>query len=287
MMTFQCSDKTILDDWLTVGPLTRTEGKTEALPYRTQLLGAEVEVWKDVGGKLAARTGQRSLLIQECYGYMWICPSGAPRKDLFALPEYSQPGRRIVDCEGIGVAVSGLRMVENFLDMGHFPYVHAHYLGEVPQTEVATYDVSVDETADEIWATNCRFFQPKTSKSATTGLDVQYRYRVVQPMGAVLYKTAFPRPGEMDAIGLFVQPHDEESITAYCLLAYYDDVSTETDLVGFQHTIFGQDKPILENQVPKKMPLRPGIEVPTRCDAMSVAFRRWLASRGTTYGAIA
>jgi len=210
-----------------------------------------------------------------------------PRKDLFALPEYSQPGRRIVDCEGIGVAVSGLRMVENFLDMGHFPYVHAHYLGEVPQTEVATYDVSVDETADEIWATNCRFYQPKTSKSATTGLDVQYRYRVVQPMGAVLYKTAVPRPGEMDAIGLFVQPHDEEHITAYCLLAYYDDTSAETDLIGFQHTIFGQDKPILENQLPKRMPLRPGTEVPTRCDAMSVAFRRWLAARGTTYGAIA
>ncbi|MBS0344678.1 MAG: aromatic ring-hydroxylating dioxygenase subunit alpha, partial [Proteobacteria bacterium] len=88
------------------------------------------------------------------------------------------------------------------------------------------------------------------------------------------------------AIGLFVQPHDEEHITAYCLLSYYDDDSTETDLIAFQHTIFGQDKPILENQVPKRMPLRPGTEVPTRCDAMSVAYRRWLAGRGTSYGAI-
>ena len=177
-------------------------------------------------------------------------------------------------------------MVENFLDMGHFPYVHAHYLGEVPQTEVAAYEVNVDESAGEIWATNCRFYQPKTSKSATTGLDVQYRYRVMQPMSAIIYKTAFPRPGEMDAIGLFVQPHDEESITAYCLLAYYDDTTTETDLLSFQHTIFGQDKPILENQRPKRMPLQPGSEVPTRCDAMSVAYRRWLKARGTSYGAV-
>ena len=67
----------------------------------------------------------------------------------------------------------------------------------------------------------------------------------------------------------------------------HDDVSTDTDLISFQHTIFGQDKPILENQVPARMPLERGVEIPTRCDAMSVAYRRWLTERGTSYGAIA
>ena len=285
-MTFQCDDRTVLDDWLTVGPSTRLTGRSSTNPYRTKLLSSDVDVWRDGQGKVVARCGDSTLMVQDAYGYLWICPSGKPTKTIFSFPEYAEPGRRIVDCDGIGVAVSGLRMVENFLDMGHFPYVHAHYLGEVPQTEVAAYEVNVDESAGEIWATNCRFYQPKTSKSATTGLDVQYRYRVMQPMSAILYKTAFPRPGEMDAIGLFVQPHDEESITAYCLLAYYDDTTTETDLLSFQHTIFGQDKPILENQRPKRMPLQPGSEVPTRCDAMSVAYRRWLKARGTSHGAV-
>ncbi|MBS0343614.1 MAG: aromatic ring-hydroxylating dioxygenase subunit alpha, partial [Proteobacteria bacterium] len=202
-MTFECQDQAMLDDWLTVGPITRIAGKSEAIPYRTKLLGSEVSIWRDPQGQISAREGDTPQMIQEVYGYLWICPSGKPAKHLFKMPEYDQPGRRIVDCEGIGVAVSGLRMVENFLDMGHFPYVHANYLGEVPQTEVAQYDVNVDESTEEIWATNCKFFQPKTSKSATTGLDVQYRYRVMQPMTAILYKTAFTRPGEMDAIGLF------------------------------------------------------------------------------------
>lgn len=285
-MTFRCEDPSLLDDWLTVGPISRLSGASEVRPYRTTLLGADVAIWASSEGKVTARTGNRQLSAQEAYGYLWLCPSGAPRKALFAFPEYAQPARRIVDCDGIGVAVSGLRMVENFLDMGHFPYVHANYLGEVPQTEVASYEVSLDESADEIWATNCRFFQPKTSKSATTGIDVQYRYRVMQPMSAMLYKTSFTRPGEMDAIALLVQPHDEEHITAYCLLAYCDDASTQTDLISFQHTIFGQDKPILENQLPRRMPLRMGAEIPTRCDAMSIAYRRWLTARGTSYGAI-
>lgn len=283
-MTFQCQDPTILNDWLTIGPISRLAEATPAKPYVTSLLGAEVSVWTNSDGEVAASTGGAPLLAQEAYDYLWVCPSGKPAKALFAFPEFSQPGRRIVDCDGIGVAVSALRMVENFLDMGHFPYVHASYLGEVPQTEVAKYDVSVDENSDEIWATNCRFYQPRTSKSATTGLEVQYQYRVMQPMSAILYKTAFPRPGEMDAIGLFVQPLDEDRVTAYCLLSYYDDTSSDTDLIAFQHTIFGRDKPILENQRPKRMPLNLGAEIPTRCDAMSVAYRRWLSSRGTSYG---
>ena len=32
--------------------------------------------------------------------------------------------------------------------------------------------------------------------------------------------------------------------------------------------------------------LRPAAEMPTRCDAVSIRFRRWLTARGTTYGAI-
>lgn len=284
-MAFQCNDKSILDDWLTVGPASRLKDKHEGAPYETILLGATVSLWRENGHPVAF-VDEASVTVIEAYNYLWICPSGSPNKNLFAFPEFHEEGRRIVDCDGIGVATSGLRMVENFLDMGHFPYVHANYLGQVPMTEVPQYDVAVDEAADEIWATNCRFFQPRTSKSATTGIEVSYRYRVMQPMSAMLYKTAFSRPQEQDAIGLFVQPHDEEHITAFCLLAYYDDVSLDTDLISFQHTIFGQDKPILENQVPARMPLSRGAEIPTRCDAMSVAYRRWLTERGTSYGAI-
>lgn len=284
-MEFQCYDQSMLDDWLTVGPSSRLTNATQLQPYTTKLLGATVSLWNS-HGVIHARLGDTALYVLEAYNYLWICPSSKPRKELFVFPEFHGEGRRIVDCDGIGVATSGLRMVENFLDMGHFPYVHANYLGQVPMTEVAQYDVTFDEAQDEIWATNCKFFQPKTSKSATVGIEVGYQYRVMQPMSAMLYKTAFSRPEELDAIALFVQPHDEEHITAYCLLAYYDDVSTDNDLISFQHTIFGQDKPILENQVPARMPLTRGVEIPTRCDAMSVTYRRWLTDRGTSYGAI-
>lgn len=285
-MPFITSDPNFLQDWLTVGPVSRLKGTSENAPRSTTLLGNAVSLWLDESGQVHARADDTALLSQVQYGYVWVCPSGEPAKPLFAFPEYAEAGRRIVDCDGFGVAVSGLRMVENFLDMGHFPFVHSSYLGAVPHTEVAPYKVDIHPDTDEIWATDCSFYQPRTSGSATEGINAKYVYRVMQPMTAMLYKSCFGRTDALDAIGLFVQPVDDESIIAYVLLAYFDDVTSETDLIAFQHTIFGQDKPILENQVPKRMPLQLGRETPARCDATSITYRRWLKGRNVSFGAI-
>ena len=45
------------------------------------------------------------------------------------------------------------------------------------------------------------------------------------------------------------------------------------------------DRIILENQRPVLLPLEPRKEIPTRADASSIAYRRWLKEKGVTYGA--
>ena len=65
-----------------------------------------------------------------------------------------------------------------------------------------------------------------------------------------------------------------------------DDQSTDEEIRLFQQTIFGQDKPILENQFPKKLPLDPRAETPIRADKSAIAYRRWLSEKGITYGVI-
>lgn len=273
----------MLDEWLTVGAESLLNDATSSHPRAVRLLGETLALWRDSDGKLHCCAGARELAIRVHYSYLWVCASGAPARPLFAFPEHDQAGRRIVDCGGIGVAVSGLRVIENFLDMAHFPFVHTDYLGKVPHTEVADYHVQIEPETDEIWATDCRFWQPRSSAAQTEGSDVLYKYRVMQPFSAMLYKSSH-RAGELDAIGLFVQPIDDEHVIAHTLLAYYDDVSTDAQLIAFQHTIFGQDKPILENHALKRMPLEGRMEIPTRGDATSVAYRRWLRARGVRFG---
>ncbi|CAA2103590.1 putative methylxanthine N7-demethylase NdmC [Variovorax paradoxus] len=275
-MPFATDDPNMLDDWLVAGSATPE-------PRTTRLLGETVRLWSDADGTPQCRLGERPLAVQSRYGHFWVCPSGRPARPLFDFPEYGEPGRRAIDCGGIGVAVSGLRVIENFLDMAHFPFVHADYLGKVPHTEVAQYQVNIEPATGEIWATDCRFWQPRASAAHDSGSEVFYKYRVMQPFSAMLYKSS-SRAGELDAIGIFLQPVDEERVIAHTLLACYDDVSTDAELIAFQQTIFGQDKPILENHAFKRMPLEGRAETPTRGDTSSVTYRRWLRERGMRFG---
>jgi len=87
-------------------------------------------------------------------------------------------------------------------------------------------------------------------------------------------------------IFLIVQPVTEETSIAHPLLLCLPDGTTPEALRAFQQTIFMQDKPILENQVPKRLPLADGAELPIAADKSSVAYRRWLASIGLTWGVI-
>ncbi len=284
-MPFTTDDPNVRHEWLTVGPASQLAGSSAQTPVQARLLGAALSLWRDADGLACCRADDGQLLaVQERYAYLWVCTAPAPTRALFALPEFDEPGRRIVDCGGIGVATSGLRVVENFLDMGHFPYVHTGTLGRVPQTTVAPYHVQVDPQTQEIWALDCHFHQPQASASATGGIDAHYRYRVMHPMCAALYKSCPNRPGALDVIGLFIQPLDDEHVIAYCLLVYFEDRLSDAEMIRFQHMIFGQDKPILESHRPRRMPIQGTHEAHMRCDLSAVVYRRWLVARGMRFG---
>ena len=78
--------------------------------------------------------------------------------------------------------------------------------------------------------------------------------------------------------GTFIRVHIFNSLL--------DNESTNTEILRFNQEIFGQDKPIVENQRPKLLPLDPRVETPIRADKLAVAYRRRLSELGVTYGVI-
>jgi phenylpropionate dioxygenase-like ring-hydroxylating dioxygenase large terminal subunit len=162
--------------------------------------------------------------------------------------------------------------------------VHTDILGSEPHTEVLHYNAEIRRDVDEVWATNCQFFQPQAALSATDGIMTQYIYRVMTPFTTLLYKTCPNSANRWDVICLFVQPLDPDRCRAHPVMYLIDDVSTTSALVQFQQLIFLQDRIILENQRPVLLPLEPRAEIPTRADATSIAYRRWLKEKGVTYG---
>ncbi|MEO5757624.1 MAG: aromatic ring-hydroxylating dioxygenase subunit alpha [Mesorhizobium sp.] len=282
-MATRCNDRELLNDWHIVADRAALACDT---PFLTRLLGVDLAVaCKDPGGTTVTRldTGAK-LKSAERYGFIWACLD-TPWRDIIYIPEANEADRHLVSGGSIAVKVSGLRAVENFLDMGHFPFIHTGWLGEEPHTEVVPYKVEITDK-DEVLATECKFYQPVASPTAKHGFVVDYIYKVIRPYTVALYKSNPIQKDRLDVITLFVQPVDEENCVAHPYLCYLKEGMEAATVRSFMQLIFGQDKPILENQVPKRLPLDPRAETPIRADAVSVSYRRWLRDRAVTYGAI-
>ena len=276
-----CTDPVILNLWHVVAPVGElSSNAVDSVlleePIGLRMDGACPRVWRTAapGEPLPAKTA---------FGYVWTSFGDDPAP-LFDIDEVVEPDRHNYHTCSVGVAVSAPRAVENFLDMGHFPFVHTGILGEEPHTEVKDYNVSLED--GEVRATDCLFWQPRAAANSIGGARIDYIYRVPHPYCAVLYKTAVRDTSRNDVIALFVQPITQEHIRAHILMSVIDDESDQTEIRAFQLTIFGQDKPILENQLPKRLPLDPRAETPIRADKTSVAYRRWLADKDVRYGVI-
>ena len=278
-----CSDPVIRNQWHAVAALDDFRHG----PLHTLLLEEPLSCWIDGHGTARAETrsngAARTLEVRTDCGYLWTT-LGEPDGEVFAVPEVLEDDRRTLNAVTVGIEVSAPRAVENFLDMAHFPYVHRGVLGDEPRTEVAEY--RVEERDGELWAFDCVFYQPRAAAASSQAVLAEYVYRVPHPYGAMLYKSSPSDADRMDAIGIFIHPLTDTRIRAHLFLSILDDVSADNDIRTFQQTVIAQDKPILENQHPKLLPLDPRAETPIRADRSAIAYRRWLSRLGVTYGVI-
>jgi phenylpropionate dioxygenase-like ring-hydroxylating dioxygenase large terminal subunit len=293
----KCSDPVILNLWHPLAAIVETPvGKVAETVLLEERVGfavdgrGQVAAWRwradlPAGEPIDLAAIENPLPAKLAYGYVWIS-LGNPPSDIFPIPEYAEPDRRKLNAATLGVNTSAPRAIENFLDMGHFPYVHTDILGAEPHTEVKEYDVDISADRDEIVATRCRFFQPMASQVSRGGAEVEYIYRVPHPYCSVLYKSSPTDETRLDVIAIFIQPVDQEHIRAHMMLCVLDAESEDKVIKRFQQTIFGQDKPILENQFPKRLPLDPRAETPIRADKSAIAARRSRRQKGVTYGVI-
>lgn len=209
------------------------------------------------------------------HGVVWVTlGSGATAIPTFEL--LADPGHNVLPAGPYRVRASGPRIVENFLDVGHFPFVHEGVLGDRQRPEIADYTAQIEE--DGVLATGVRVFQPDPYGTGR-GSTVSYTYRVHRPLSASLVKH-----GELSfGILLSVAPHDVTDSTAWMWMAM--NYEPPEGMVEFQDRIFAQDLPILESQRPELLPLDLQAELHLRSDRTAIAYRRWLGQLGVRTGA--
>ena len=222
---------------------------------------------------------------REHCGLVWV----RLEKGTMELPAFSADGDarlRKLNCGPYEVATSAPRVVENFLDLSHFAFVHEGWLGARGAAAIDNY--SVEETATGLKATQCKAWQPQSNLHSTAPAQVEYSYEVTAPYAAVLAK--IPEAGTVavpdwrESIALFVCPLEPERCRVWFRLAVADFESGDDKLRAFQDTIFRQDQPVLESQSPRRLPLDLRAELHTSADRASSAYRRYLSRLGITFG---
>jgi phenylpropionate dioxygenase-like ring-hydroxylating dioxygenase large terminal subunit len=127
----------------------------------------------------------KTYLAGEKYGLIWVS-LGNPEKDIPPFPEEPDPAYRKVLAGPFGpVKASAPRIIENFLDVAHFPFVHAGSLGDESRPEIADY--TVETGVDGVAANDIQIYQPDPYGTGV-GDIVNYQYRVYRPFTAYLAK---------------------------------------------------------------------------------------------------
>lgn len=233
---------------------------------------------------------------QEHCGLVWVrlqaTLPGLAHSGLDSVPEFApwQDGSwRQLLCGPYTVQTSAPRLVENFLDLSHFGFVHEGWLGERTHAQVQTGRVQESETG--LLATDCKAWQPRAyagaHASGEQGAWIAYQYTVPHPFAAILRKDATEGDAVSNAIALFIRPDGDEECTAWFAMATKGDNATDDALRRFQDAVFAQDRPVVQSQTPKCLPI--GLRVPiselhSPADRMSSAYRRFLLRLGVARG---
>ena len=213
---------------------------------------------------------------QIAYDMVWVC-LGEPTCDIPDFEEWHDETYRKILCGAYEFQAAGPRMVENFLDVAHFPFVHEDILGIQERPEIPDYQVTVDEHG--ITAADIRIFQPNPDGTHIPNW-VTYTYKVYRPLVAYFRKEAEQR----FAILLMVTPIAEVRSLMWMWMVMNHGEGTDETLRAFQDEIAYQDLPIVQSQRPELLPLDLQAELHLRSDKTAIAYRRWLNDLGLTFG---
>lgn len=216
--------------------------------------------------------------LTQAHGMLWVCLGEPAYPAPPALPDL--PPRRVLHGP-FDVATSAARAVENFLDTAHFAFVHEGWLGDAGHAEVPHHAV-VSTSDGRPVVPDYLAWQPRATASAQRGAWVHYRYEVLSPFAALLQKQP-EGDAPADAYVMWACPVGDEGCRVWFAQHTTDTTTPQAALRDFQAAIFAQDRPILESQTPKRLPIHGG-EAMCAADRLSAAYRRYLRELGITVG---
>lgn len=211
--------------------------------------------------------------VKEFWGAIWVCFGDDP-VEVPSIPEFENGALRI-HVSSHSIRAKAPRIVENYLDFSHLPFIHGNYLGDPEQPLIEDYRVSKSENG--LYAKDLKIYQPDPDGSGIGGV-VSYDYFCYRPLIASFTKM------RMRSV-LAVTPVDDENSLAWLIgvNADRDNISDE-EAEKWSTLIIEQDAVVVESQRPELLPLDLQEELHFYFDRLAIAYRRWLRQLNWTYG---
>lgn len=231
-----------------------------------------------VGAPVPPRAHLSSYHVQERYGLVWVC-LGEPAADLPHMPQEDDPSFRRITTELQSWSTAATRMVDNFLDISHFPFVHIGTFGTDTDPVVAKieleslgefygYQYEVEVTNQDLGRSATGVGAPVLTRRMSTGFSAPLTVR-----STIAYET-----GLEHILLLVTTPCDDETSLFTFVVWRNDDfgVSAE-DVIRLDRAVGAEDKVMLE-RIPGTLPLDATTLVSVQSDKPSVEWRRRFAA---------
>jgi vanillate O-demethylase monooxygenase subunit len=225
--------------------------------------------------------------IQERYGLVWL----APEEALCPIPEFKEwegEGFDSIRTTITTTRVSAGLLVDNFLDASHFPFVHKRTFGDDRAALVVDDGVVTDgwfvRTQFSTWYRN--FDDPLVATGDHDAVQPQDLLKQGGASLSVYLRLYFPVTGATLAILFCCTPETPEQTRIYKLVARDDTAGHQQRIAQTiidEDLILAEDLNVLERYTAMETHLDQRVEVHTKGDRLSLAWRRLLAQWAAAY----
>jgi phenylpropionate dioxygenase-like ring-hydroxylating dioxygenase large terminal subunit len=230
------------------------------------------------GTDIPVRAALAMVRSTERYGIVWAALDEpiAPVPD---FPEWDDPTYIHVPCRSYTWQAGAGRMIENFTDFGHLGYLHDGLLGVRDDLVVPDHSVMTDRLAltyeiqMAVPNTNDRY--AVTDVASERGLQTN-SYVLTLPF-TIHLRCRYDDSGSYRTLFFAAQPRSDHESTGYCFQSRnFDPDADPADFVEFQELLAEQDRPVVESQWPKEIPLGAADELHLGFDRVAISYRRAL-----------
>jgi phenylpropionate dioxygenase-like ring-hydroxylating dioxygenase large terminal subunit len=232
------------------------------------------------GASIPRKARAFAFQAREAYEVVWVAladpVAGVPA---FPSGEWDDPGWRGILAFVQTWSSSAGRVLENFCDWAHLPWVHEGLLGTRDRAEVSPYDVWESETQMGHTIEQDEPLGPDDLYSTQLTRNV---FTVTLPFTVHLNRQE-PDKGHQTIISLSVAPITPKLSTLYVWNTRNHTLEPEHDDLfrDFELKIVAQDRVVVESQRPEEIPLDLRDEMHLKVpDAFSLVYRRLLAEFG-------